>query len=83
MNKVKDLFKQYDTYGFPFSLVFDKVQELGAVPDWEGLIIDARRAGWSRKKILTTIEEGIVDSYGKELTPKFRELVDHILNGNT
>lgn len=65
-NVVGGLFKFYDTYGLPLTVLFDQLQENNSVMDVIGFYNDAKKAGWKDVKILAQLSEHLADSYGNQ-----------------
>jgi alanyl-tRNA synthetase len=63
---VSKVFKLYDTNGIPLSIIFDYLKSQDLVIAWDYFIKEAKLAGWPKKKILSTWQEAIQDSYGQD-----------------
>ncbi len=63
---ISHVFKMYDTFGLPLSVVIDHLKSKNLVPAWDMFIKDALDAGWKAKKITTCIQEAIVDTDGRD-----------------
>ena len=60
------LYKFFETHGLPLDVLFICCMERNSVPDWIELYRAARVAGMQHDRILSKLEEAILDSYGKE-----------------
>lgn len=56
------VFKLSDTYGIPLEITLENLRKKKYLVAWDIFIKDALKAGWKPKKILATIEAGLVDS---------------------
>lgn len=63
---VSKISKFYFEQGLPLVFVFDKLQENNFVVSWIHLYNELIIQGMSHKRILSMLNEQIVDSYGKE-----------------
>ena len=61
------LFKFYDTHGVPFEDISQHIEARQQTPAWGNLYWDARRAGWTHRRILARLGEAIGEVYGQPL----------------
>lgn len=54
---IPGLFKLYDTHGLPLSLACNLIYEHDAAPNWLEFVLDAKKSGWSDKKIMSLCHE--------------------------
>lgn len=58
------VFKFYDTYGLPLSIVFDVLISKNMIPSWIHFIMDAKKSGWKKRTVDSRVREAIIDTYG-------------------
>lgn len=75
-----DSFRIHDTYGYPLTLQLDYARERGLSISIPHFYRDAIKAGWKQKKILTTIEEALID-LGKT-REYIKTALDYLRNDN-
>lgn len=63
---ISGLFRVYETEGIPLETLFISCQNQGLVPSWIDLYKEMRSAGMKHNRIISKLEEAIVDSFGKE-----------------
>lgn len=63
---VSGLFKLYDTHGLPLAIMFDELIANGKQPSFLEFVNEGLTAGWKMKTIITRLEEGVIDCYGRK-----------------
>jgi hypothetical protein len=71
-----EVYKFYSSTGLPLEMIFDVLQAQRAVPCWMTFVKEAQEAGMEYSRILSRLDEALVDSYG----PQFRDTVFKELN---
>lgn len=66
-----EVYKFYASTGLPLEMIFDVIQTQHAVPCWLTFVKEAQEAGMEYSRILSKLDEALVDSYGS----KFKDIV--------
>jgi hypothetical protein len=68
---VSNCFVWYDTIGLPVADLLGLLKSKNIMMSWQHFYDDAKKAGWSRDRILSVLSEAIFEVYGKD----FRDAV--------
>ena len=82
-NVISNIFLLYDTYGLPLQVIYDITQKYNFVISWVHFTQDALKAGWSEKKIKSTIHELFVDIYPPDIRKELDEKINFITSKNS
>lgn len=70
----------YETHGLPMDIIFDACLRKGWVPDWVLLYKQMRSSGMEHSRIISKLEESIIDSFGKDFCDVVISTLDKIFN---
>lgn len=70
------VFSFYETHGIPLDIIFNCAIDQNWIPCWISLYKEAFSSGMKHERIISKLNEAILDSYGIE----YRDLVINNLN---
>ena len=63
---VSGVFRFYESVGLPLDIILDTIRENNTIPDWTAFYKEAKAAGMKHDRIISKLEESIMDVYGVE-----------------
>lgn len=63
---VAGVYRFFETVGLPLDIVFDELRNRNAIPSWLHFYSEAQAAGLSHDRIISKLEEAVLDCYGAE-----------------
>ncbi len=79
---VAGLYKIHADEGIPLDMVFNYCLENNIVPDWISLYKDARSQGMKHDRIISKLEESIIESFGSKWAETVISTLNKVFKGN-